>query len=86
MITLKGLSIFVAALIVGMTFTAMVSDLKREAAMISKVKSGETILTCLFSNGFRVVPKEKVTGFEHGYWKFDNGAASSCTLTEAVKP
>ena len=85
MITLKGLSIFVAALIVGMTFTAMVSDLKREAAMISKVKSGESILTCLFRDGFRAVPAEKVTGFEHGYWTFDNGAASSCSLEKAVK-
>ena len=86
MITLKGLSIFVAALIVGMTFTAMVSDLKREAVLVSNVQSGKVILTCLFSNGWRVVPAEQVTGFEHGYWKFDNGAASSCTLTEAVKP
>ena len=86
MSTLKGFTLFLAALIVGMTFTAMVSDLKREAAMISKVKSGELILTCLFSNGWRVVPAEQVTGFEHGYWKFDNGAASSCTLTDAVKP
>lgn len=86
MSTLKGFTLFIAAMIVGMTLVGLISELKREAVLVSNVQSGKVILTCLFSNGWRVVPAEQVTGFEHGYWKFDNGAASSCTLTEAVKP
>ena len=82
---MKYLAIILAVLCVAAVATAAAVSSGIDSKMVRDVQSGESILTCLFRDGYRAVPAEKVTGFEHGYWTFDNGAASSCSLEKAVK-
>jgi len=53
-----------------------------ESEMEKSVKSGEKILTCEFSDGWRDVPSEKIVGYndETGYWSFTNGYAKNCEV------
>jgi hypothetical protein len=55
-------------------------DLTEE--IVKQVKSGDKTLYCLFSDGWREVPKEKVIDreAENGYWIFDNGYAKTCKV------
>ena len=50
--------------------------------IVKQVKSGDKTLYCLFSDGWREVPKEKVIDreTENGYWIFDNGYAKTCKV------
>lgn len=50
--------------------------------IVKQVKSGDKTLYCLFSDGWRGVPKERVIDreAENGYWIFDNGYAKTCKV------
>lgn len=49
-------------------------------ATLNKVQSGEYILFCLFTGGWKRVPKDKVIGVSAYGWEFANGYATRCEL------
>ena len=53
-----------------------------EPQIVQDVKSGDKVLTCEFSDGWRVIPKDKIVGLndENGYWSFTNGFARNCEV------
>lgn len=65
---------FVVAAFAGVTI--------EENALVKKVQTGELILTCLMHDGERVIDGGMVTGIFEGVWKFKNGQAKSCEVTE----
>ena len=46
------------------------------------VQSGEKTLMCEFEDGLRKVPGDMVLYEKDGFWKFKNGSANSCFLTD----
>lgn len=72
-----GITAFVSSIALG--------NIIAPADSSSLVKSGEYTLTCLFEDGERAVPKEKIEYEIDGYWKFTNGGSNSCTLTKKDK-
>lgn len=51
-----------------------------EARLEQQVKSGEKELICVFQDGERRVPSNKIVGLHDGVWEFTNGHASACIV------
>lgn len=67
-----GLLIVASALYAGLSTPQIVTDLK----------SGDKSLECLFSDGWRDIPKDKIVGLDDvsGRWLFTNGSAKTCEI------
>jgi len=52
--------------------------------MEKKVRSNKYELECFMKDGWRVIDKDKIVGFDEGtgYWQFTNGYASNCIVIE----
>lgn len=53
-----------------------------ENALVKRAQNGEVRLECLFEDGLRIVEPSMITGVFEGTWKFKNGHARSCEVTE----
>lgn len=53
-----------------------------EPKIVTELQSGEKSLECLFTDGWKDVPKEKIVGFDdvNGRWLFTNGSATNCEI------
>ena len=78
-IILTSMAAFVVIVLLG-NFTLGRLDLTE--GVVKDVKAGNKTLYCLFSDGWREVPKEKVIDRdpENGYWISDNGYAKTCKV------
>lgn len=78
-IILTSMAAFVVIVLLG-NFTLSRLDLTE--GVVKDVKAGNKTLYCLFSDGWREVPKERVIDreAENGYWIFDNGYAKTCKV------
>jgi len=55
---------------------------------VYKLKSNNKLqLQCLFQNGYRIVPKNKIIAYddESGTWAFVNGWARNCEIVDTSK-
>jgi len=59
-----------------------VMSMEESPAIVEKAKAGEVHLSCLFEDGWRAVPADKVVGLEGSRWLFTNGSAGSCNTTQ----
>ena len=69
--------VFLILIFIGMGLLAF-----QEPQIVTEVKSGEKQLECLFNDGWREVPAEKVVGLDdvNGAWLFTNGYATNCNV------
>jgi hypothetical protein len=67
-------------LVIALSLIASVAAYVGPPEVVLKVQSGEFELTCLFEDGWREVPKNKVIGLDGLQWLFTNGAASACRV------
>lgn len=51
-----------------------------ERELLAKVQSGESVLICLFKDGWRDVEPAKVKDLHGNVWIFVNGSASRCEV------
>ena len=77
---MKTPAIIVAAICGAFILLGSIYVSASERLLLKSVQSGEAELTCLFSDGKRVVPGKMVTGITDTGWKFKNGHASSCEV------
>jgi len=72
-------------------FTALIviifMGLKHTDPVYKLKNNGNLQLQCLFQNGYRVVPKDKIVAYdsENGTWAFSNGWAKNCEVIDASK-
>jgi len=55
---------------------------------VYKLKSNKNLqLQCLFQNGYRIVPKNKIIAYddEQNVWAFNNGYAKNCEVIDTSK-
>ena len=52
-----------------------------EPQVVTDIKNGNNRLECMFSDGWRDIPKDKFVGMsDRGAWLFTNGSARTCRV------
>lgn len=49
--------------------------------LVQSVQSGVAQISCVFSDGERIVSPDMVVGYSDGIWEFKNGYSKSCTYS-----
>ena len=68
--------------VLAILFIALSVSAFSEPQIVTDVKNGTKALECLFSDGWRDIPKDKVIGIDdiNGHWIFTNGSAKTCEV------
>lgn len=75
-------SMFLSALIITLVSGALLFLSSANDDTLQKLQSGEYKLECMFSDGWKDIPKDKIVGIddEKGYFLFTNGYARTCKV------
>nr|DAX81657.1 MAG TPA: protein of unknown function (DUF883) [Bacteriophage sp.] len=76
------MSMFLSAVVLAFVIGALLALILPKNETLVKLQSGEYKLECMFEDGWREVPKEKIvdTDDEKGGWIFTNGYARTCKV------